>query len=165
MSFSSNLTKGRIADTIVCGLLKEAGYSVYRFGYEAVLQNFVQPGLPTMKEGDVEAEKIRTMPDFIIMDKEGDVSFIEVKYRNSTGIRKILGDWLSGEAIKHWPEAKLLLVTPEEPFFWIFSSKNGCLKEDMWPLEEDRFIKVDKTLISKYANLVKEWFKDARKRT
>ena len=63
-----NVLKGRIAETIVSEMLQEASYFVYRFGYEGILQSLTQRGFPKMKEGDIEAEKVRTMPDFIVMD-------------------------------------------------------------------------------------------------
>ena len=36
------MLKGRIAEAIIEEMLKEAGYQVYRFGYEAVIQNLTQ---------------------------------------------------------------------------------------------------------------------------
>ncbi len=38
-----------------------------------------------MNEGHIEAEKVRTMPDFDVI-KDGDVSFIEVKFRSGKGL-------------------------------------------------------------------------------
>lgn len=73
MQFSERVLKGRVAETIVSEMLQDAGYFVYRFGYEGILQSLTQRGLPRMNEGDLEAEKVRTMPDFVVM-KDGDVS-------------------------------------------------------------------------------------------
>lgn len=41
-SFASNVVKGRIAETLVEEMLKKSGYIVYRFGYEAILENISQ---------------------------------------------------------------------------------------------------------------------------
>jgi Holliday junction resolvase-like predicted endonuclease len=150
-----SVVKGRIAETIVCEMLKEAGYSVYRFGYEGILQNFTQKGLPKMKKGDIK-DKLGTMPDFIVMDKKGDVSFIEVKYSSSVEKLEYLKEWLR-KATKYWPEAKLILVIPQEPFF-IISTLKGWLKGNVFPLERDKFIKVDKSLIEQYSSLVKKYY-------
>lgn len=89
-------------------MLKDAGYFVYRYGYEGLLQSLVQDGLPRMKKGDIEAEKIRSMPDFVVMDGAGDVSFVEVKYREKREdeeLRERLG-----RAAQYWPEAKVLIA-------------------------------------------------------
>lgn len=37
-----NIVKGRIAEGLIGELLKKCGNKVYRFGYEAVLQNLTQ---------------------------------------------------------------------------------------------------------------------------
>lgn len=37
-----NILKGRMAEGLVEELLKESGNKVYRFGYEAILQNLTQ---------------------------------------------------------------------------------------------------------------------------
>ena len=37
-----SMLKGRMAETLVDDLLKQSGNQVYRFGYEAILQNLTQ---------------------------------------------------------------------------------------------------------------------------
>jgi hypothetical protein len=37
-----NILKGRIGETLIEEMLKQAGHKVYRFGYEAVIQNLSQ---------------------------------------------------------------------------------------------------------------------------
>lgn len=39
-----SVVKGRIAEAIVEELLRACGNQVYRFGYEAILQNLIQNG-------------------------------------------------------------------------------------------------------------------------
>ncbi|MBI4992489.1 MAG: hypothetical protein HZB99_04735 [Candidatus Harrisonbacteria bacterium] len=156
MNFSNRVLKGRIAETIVSEMLQEAGYFVYRFGYEGILQSLVQKGLPKMKSGSIVAEKIRTMPDFIVMAKSSEVFFVEVKYRTSQEIDQALKDWLQ-KANKYWPEAKLLLIHPSQPHFLISTIKDLVRTEKFYALERDKFLKVDKKLITSYTELVKKY--------
>src|SRR3989344_9270661 len=72
--------KGRMAESLVYDLLKESGNEVYKIGYEAIL-----PGLARIEESfkrnsDV-GEKIRSIPDFFVIDKSGNPYLIEVKFR------------------------------------------------------------------------------------
>jgi hypothetical protein len=155
MQFSERVLKGRVAETIVSEMLQDAGYFVYRFGYEGILQSLTQRGLPKMNEGDLEAEKVRTMPDFIVM-KDGDVSFIEVKFRSGDGRDQSLLEWAK-KAVKYWPEARLILVRPEEPYFSISTLKQFARTGKLFPLEQDRYIKVGKEIIQQYSDLVAKY--------
>jgi len=156
MNFSNRVLKGRIAETIVSEMLQEAGYFVYRFGYEGILQSLIQEGLPKMRSDSVVAEKIRTMPDFIVMNKAGDVFFIEVKYRSSIENDQSFKDWVR-KANKRWPEAKLILVHPYEPYFQISTIFDYAKSGKLYSLERDKFLKVDKKLITSYTELVKKY--------
>lgn len=158
-----NVLKGRMAETIVSRMLTDADYFVYRFGYEGILQSLIQKGLPKMKEGDIEAEKVRTMPDFIVMNKEGDVSFVEVKFRSSSafdGTTLVLAE-LKEEVrkiAKYWPESKLIFVTSKQPHFLISATTPLSKTWKLYPLEKERFLKVDEKIIRKYQSLVKKYF-------
>lgn len=152
-----NILKGRMAETIISEMLQEAGYFVYRFGYEGILQSLTQRGLPKMKEDDVEAEKVRTMPDFIVMNEEGDVSFVEVKFRSTENLENETKQLIFKTA-KYWPEARMIFVKPQEPFFLISCAKDFVKKEKLYPLEKERFLKVNLKIIEKYRNLVKRYF-------
>ena len=156
--YQENILKGRIAETIVSEMLQEAGYFVYRFGYEGLLQSFAQRGLPKMKKGDIEADKVRSMPDFIVMDKEGDVSFVEVKFRARRELNEEFRERI-GRASKYWPEAKLLVVYPSEPCFMISSFPAFARTGKLYPLEQDKFLRVEKNLITRYSELVKKYFR------
>ena len=72
--------KGRMAESLVCDLLKESGNEVYRIGYEAIL-----PGLAHIEESfnrnSEIGEKIKAIPDFFVIDKSGNPYLIEVKFR------------------------------------------------------------------------------------
>ncbi len=149
----NNLIKGRIAENIVSEMLQEAGYFVYRFGYEGVLQSLTQKGLPKMKLNTIPAQKIRTMPDFIVMDKEGNVFFVEVKFRSNGEKDPIFKEWLK-RAVRYWPEAKLLLVHLHEPYFQISTILDYMKCNKLYPLDRDRFLSVDKQFLVKYSKLI-----------
>lgn len=152
-----NLIKGRIAETIVSEMLMEAGYFVYRFGYEGILQSLIQKDLPKMKENDMEAEKIRTMPDFIVMNKEGDVSFVEVKFRSAENLgeetRKLIF-----KTAKYWPETRMLFVKPQSPHFLISTVRDFVKTEKLYSLNREKFLRVGEQLISKYEKLIQKYF-------
>ena len=93
-----------------------------------------------MKKGDIEAEKVRTMPDFIVMDEEGDVSFVEVKFR-SNGILDDKNKSLISKIAECWPETRLIFVTPQEPYFLISRVKDLKRTGKLYPLEKERWEK------------------------
>lgn len=72
--------KGRMAESLVYDLLKESGNEVYKIGYEAIL-----PGLARIEESfkrnSEVGEKIRSIPDFFVIDKAENPYLIEVKFR------------------------------------------------------------------------------------
>ena len=154
---SNNIIKGRIAETIVSEMLQEAGYFVYRFGYEGILQSLIQKELPKMRKDSIVAIKIKTMPDFIIMDKCGEVFFIEVKYRSNKENDGYFKEWLK-KAARYWPEAKLLLVHPYEPYFQISTIFDYTKTGKLYPLEKDKFLRVDKILLKRYTELLNRYF-------
>ena len=157
MIFQNNIIKGRIAEDIVSEMLREAGYLVYRFGYEGILQSLIQKGLPVMRKDSITAEKIRTMPDFIVMDKNCDVFFVEVKYRNSEKKGDSFNDWLR-KATKYWPEAKLILAHPYQPYFQISTISDYAKSGRLYPLERDKFLKVPYKIITDYAGILRKYF-------
>jgi hypothetical protein len=64
-----NMLKGRIAETLIEELLRQSGNIVYRFGYEAIVQNLVQLEESFDRNSEV-GERIRVIPDFIVIDKD-----------------------------------------------------------------------------------------------
>jgi len=139
-------------------MLEEAKYFIYRFGYEGLLQSFVQKDLPQMKKGDMCADKIKSMPDFVVMDKEGNVSFVEVKFRAQREVNGELRERI-GRAARYWPEARLLIVYPSEPHFMISSFPAFARTGKLYPLERDKFLRVNKELIADYGDLIKNYIR------
>lgn len=119
MGKTENMLKGRMAETLVEELLRKSGNVVYRFGYEAITQNLVQ--LESNLQRDNEAsERLRAMPDFIVIDRSGKTSFLEVKFRFDSKLHP--GDFVRLEHLAKFWGAKFVLVNcREQPYFRIAS--------------------------------------------
>lgn len=78
------MVKGRIAEAIVKCMFEDLGFEVIPYGYEHTCPTIAKK--ERLIKGDVK-NHIRKAPDFIIVDKESNASFIEVKYR-ADGIYK-----------------------------------------------------------------------------
>lgn len=66
-----NILKGRIGESLVSEMLREAGNQVYKFGYESTLQNLTQLEKVFDRHSDT-GEKIRAIPDFLVINKKGE---------------------------------------------------------------------------------------------
>ncbi len=88
-SFTRNLVKGKIAETIFAQMFREANkYTVLEFGYEKIIPELVQAGYNS-NTGIVET--LRSAPDFAVIDNdERKVKLIEVKYRSAKNNLEIL---------------------------------------------------------------------------
>ncbi len=76
--YREGMIKGRIAETLIEELFLSLEYNVFRYGMENTV-----PGIMGLLKGvrsDV-AHNIRRMPDFVVQKKNGEVYFIEVKFR------------------------------------------------------------------------------------
>jgi len=125
---SIDMLKGGIAEAIVEEMLKEAGFLVYRFGYESVIQNLTQAGVKLKKT--TPGRKISNMPDFIIF-KDGFAEFIEVKFRSSRPDHESRD---CKELAESWPESKILFVCKTEPHFRIANICDFVDKEKKLPI-------------------------------
>jgi hypothetical protein len=79
-NYRYGMIKGRIAETLIEELFLSLKYNVFRYGMEHTV-----PGVMDLLRGvrsDV-ADEIKRMPDFVIQNKNGDVFFVEVKFRSS----------------------------------------------------------------------------------
>jgi hypothetical protein len=81
--------KGVIVEKIVEELLRDLGFFVMKLGQENTLNPLVQMknfitscgGKFRLDYYDDPITMIRTLPDFVIVDKNGNVNFLEVKFR------------------------------------------------------------------------------------
>ncbi len=153
-----SMLKGRMAETLFEELMKASGNIVYRFGYEAIVQNLTQLEEKFDRYSEV-GERIRAIPDFIVIDKVGKPQFVEVKFR-----------WKPDEPLyqetksilhrveKYW-NAKIVFVNCwEQPYFRV--SIPPYIKEDqldLTPLIEEKSWKIDKKVYDDYETLVHKY--------
>ncbi|MES2630393.1 MAG: hypothetical protein V4611_00330 [Patescibacteria group bacterium] len=80
LSFTRNLVKGRVAETVFSQMLRNADcFTVLEFGYEKIIPDLLQYN---HGHEDPVIETLRTAPDFAIINTETkEVRLVEVKYR------------------------------------------------------------------------------------
>lgn len=151
--------KGRMAESLVYDLLKESGNEIYKIGYEAIL-----PGLARIEESfkrnSEVGEKIRSIPDFFVIDKLGNPHLVEVKFRwNPAGHEN---DYQKIDRIKGaWKESFIFFVNcSEKPYFRVsknpfMNSSNQLVTESIQNLE---FLGITQELLDKFDVLVKKYF-------
>ncbi len=155
---SEGMLKGRMAETLVEELLKKSGNTVYRFGYEAIMQNLVQIKRIFDAHNEV-GEQIRTIPDFIVIDEVGKPVFVEVKFRWDGNVfsdkdRQLL------DKIKHFWHAKIIFVNnSKKPFFQVatapyFNDKGELICK---PLSEENGWKIDPAVYNEFETLVEKY--------
>ena len=110
-----------------------------------------------MRQDSIVALKIRTMPDFIVMDKNNNVFFVEVKYRANGESDLAFKEWLR-KAVRYWPEAKLLLVHPYEPYFQISTILDYAKSGKLYSVDRDKFVRVTRDITIKYNEMIKKYF-------
>ena len=161
--YAENMLKGRMAETLLDEMLKRSGNLVYRFGYEAVLQNLMQHEGGIDHESEV-GERLRAIPDFVVIDEDGVPSFVEVKFRRDPM------DSPHDETIdrlerteKYWNALIVFVNSVEKPYFRIckppyfknFSQpKRGLVFEplvsmDKWNISTDVYDEYE-ALVEKY---------------
>jgi hypothetical protein len=142
------MLKGRIAEAIVEEMLQEAGFQVYSFGYESIIQNRAPFNAKVRRTKT--GRKILKMPDFLVI-KDGFPEFVEVKFRSGTPDH-------TNEKFKDlaetWPEAKILFVCKKEPHFRIANIRDFVEKNYLFPLEIYKYLRVERDIIKKYAKQV-----------
>jgi hypothetical protein len=152
-----SMLKGRMAETLVEELFKNSGNTIYRFGYEAILQNLTQ--IERSFSGENETEKrIRAIPDFIVIDNQGNPTLLEVKFRGNAQLHENDRERLM--RIKDFWNAKIIFVNCiKKPYFQIstppyynekdeFTSK-PLPEETAWKIDQDAYKKAE-ALVEKY---------------
>lgn len=150
--------KGRMAESLVHDLLRESGNEVYRIGFEAILPGLTRIEQSFQRNTEV-GEKLRAIPDFLVIDREGMPHLVEVKFRwNPAGheddVRKI-------NRIKRlWVEALVVFVNCfEKPYFRLSRSsfldgKNQLITE---PLNTFATFNIPQELLDKFDRLVEKY--------
>ena len=146
--------KGAMAECIVEEMLRDSGYQVYKFGYEMVLQH-----LKGVRLEDNYVKRIMTgMPDFIIVDKNNCPNFLEVKYRKDGNLNLSKDKLMIANLGEDWAESRLMIVSLSAPHFKISRVKEFVKGGRLFPLENEKFIRVNKEIIKKYGYLVRKYF-------
>jgi hypothetical protein len=164
MSFDpENILKGRIGESLVEELLKKSGNKVYRFGYEAVLQNLTQLEKAFDRENEV-GKRIKSIPDFIVINKEGKPFFVEVKFRTNLIVFQDQFDRI--DMIEKFWKAKIIIVTTEKPYFRISDSPYLNTKREWnWnPLKEDKDFGISDDILKEFNGLIEKYYPQESKR-
>jgi len=151
-----NILKGRMAESLVEELLKKSGNKVYRFGYEAVLQNLTQLEKSFDRESEV-GRRISSIPDFIVVNQKK-ISLVEVKFRTEphlyeTDVKKL-------RIIEAFWQAKIIWITLTKPYFRVsvppYFDKRGNL--NLIPIEEDADLMVVPDILKDFNKLVEKYY-------
>lgn len=149
-----SMLKGRMAETLFEELMRQSGNIVYRFGYEAIVQNLTQLEERFDRNSEV-GERMRAMPDFIVVDKKGRPDFVEVKFRWKPELHKT--DFAMLERIHTLWNARIVFVNCwEQPYFRISDPPYLNRRKEFIarPLIEEIDWKIDKNLYGVYEELV-----------
>ncbi|MEK6898575.1 MAG: hypothetical protein AABW79_00580 [Nanoarchaeota archaeon] len=162
--FNKNYLFGKNAESIFEFLVKSMeGYKIIKFGVE----NHIEELKKNLKGNYTDsAEKIKSMPDFIVLDNNNQIMFFEVKstrFIDKRQSNKLLFKFQKNSIdryLKFWSATKLFVVHQEKPYFYIVDLK------DIDPIRhkhrENLGKDVKNTISSK--RLMDEWnFKDVQK--
>lgn len=152
-----SMLKGRMAETLFEELMRQSGNIVYRFGYEAIVQNLTQLEDKFDRYSEV-GERIRSFPDFIVIDKSGKPDLVEVKFRWDGKLHP--SDYKMLEQIYELWNAKMVFVNCwEQPYFRVCNPPyiNKDMQLISTPLLDEDNWKIDKKLYVEYENLVHKY--------
>lgn len=151
--------KGRMAESLVYDLLHESGNKVFKLGYENILP------VSTIQEAFGKqvrlGEKLRSIPDFFVLNKSNDPYLVEVKFRWSAEGHESDAPRLE-RLSRLWEEAVVIFVNcSKKPYFRYvtapFINKNGGL--NLKPLDEYPPLRVSENLLEYYNLLVEKYLK------
>lgn len=153
-----SILKGRMAEALVCEILREAGNQVYNFGYEAVLQNLTQVDKVFDRHSEI-GKKIRDIPDLLVINEKGEPFFVEVKFRWHQ-------DWHENDfemldrLNKFWQPIIVFVNCYSRPYFLAVKPpycNRRTKKLSGWPLEKTNYFNIPKQAIEKYNVLVEKY--------
>ena len=146
--------KGRMAETPFEELLKRSKNKVYRFGYEAIIQNLTQTKGDFDRYTDA-GGRIQTIPDFVVIDKAGSPLFVEVKFRWDGKLHD--NDILRLKKIGNFWNAKIVFVNAKEkPFFRVSNPPytDSAGKLICRPIADEKSWKIDPEVYKEFEKLV-----------
>jgi len=135
--FRRDLLVGSFFKNLVVTILDDAGYEVYPFGYETFLANLKRPLYDAEAIHSEAAERIRSTPDLVVLDKEtGDLNLVEVKFRGRLWDDK-RAHILVNLYRKYWSESVLLLICPRGKIFYAQFVRNLTREDNFFPVAQD----------------------------
>ncbi len=156
LNFHYQMTKGRLAETIVEEMFISCGYDVHRFGMENMVPGLVRK---LRYNNDSVSTQIKRMPDFI-MHKGNAVHFVEVKFKGGGKFDK--GDLTKDNKAYPYDDCVLIIVSRDQ----IKSLSVRDLRNDMRIeptcknyLGYRREFTLEKGVILDYIEIVKIFFK------
>lgn len=157
-----SMLKGRIAETLFEELMRASGNTIYRFGYEAIMQNLTQ-----LKEKfdryNGAGVKIRSIPDFIVLDKNRKPIFVEVKFRRN-GKAHNPDDTKRLAVIKEMWGADVVIVNcTHRPYFAIARPPYLDVNQELIsePLSKATEFNIDLEKYAEYERLVEKYLSRA----
>ncbi len=159
----SNL-KGRMAEQLVYDLLRQSGNEVYRIGMEFSLPENERVRTALSKSALV-GDRIRSTPDFLVIDKLGTAHLVEVKFRwNPEGHET---DYKRIERVRTaWPETLIVFVNcSERPYVRVskypFLDENNDVVSES--IEKFKQFRVTKKILQETEALVEKYLKPTLK--
>jgi hypothetical protein len=125
--WDQNRVVGAAAKEILWSLLDSCDYSVYPFGYESTFST-LKRGLrenERLRDNDI-AQRIRSMPDFLVTHKDEVPQLVEVKFRKGVidPNKFKLSNWEVGRYQKFWSDTVLVVLSPFGDRFFAQFVKN-----------------------------------------
>jgi len=153
-----NILKGRMAESLVSEILREAGNQVYKFGYESVLQNLTQVQHIFDRHTET-GEKIRDIPDLLIINKDGKPFFVEVKFRWSQTWHE--NDFKMLDRLNSFWKPIIIFVNCYKKPYFLFIKPPYYNKKTKnfsgFPLEKFDDFNINSKMIEKYNFLVEKY--------
>ena len=138
-----NTEKEKTTERIVMDLFKEAGFKVFRYGFEHLLPELASEKL---LQGNV-AGFIKQQPDFVVVNKENTAFFVEVKFESNCVLEK--------DAF-NYPDCFVVLLTKEG----VLAQNAKYVKHKGWKFdglnEFHPFGEISKKLLEKYTEIAKK---------
>jgi len=139
----NNMEKGKLAENIVKKMFEEAGFKVYKYGYEHLLPELADKN--NLLKG-MAGQYIRHQPDFVIVNKRNEPAFIEVKFRS---------DYILQKDVFNYPECYVILLTK----YTVLAQKAEYIYEKGWDFcslnKFHYFESINEKLLEEYSKLVR----------
>ena len=135
--FTRDLLVGSFFKNLATTIFYNAGYEVFPFGYESFLAGLKRPLYNLKLQHDSAAERIRSTPDLVVLDRENkEIYIIEVKFRSRLWDNREADIFVSSYQ-KYWSESILLLICPRGKNFYAQYVKYLKREYSRFPVADD----------------------------